>query len=140
MCNCAPCTNSNSLTASCNKSTVLIRYKLITFQQNLKCSKTRLSTGIKSSHETVLDITTTTTTITKEQQQYLSNCDLWTSWARAIDDYAKDGGEELFTKMHCVQLRILNDPIGILTGYVSPSFNNSKYMPVPSRPKGPLPI
>ena len=31
----------------------------------------------------------------------------------AIDDYAKDGGEELFTKMHCVLLsnsyRIVKD-------------------------------
>ena len=29
-----------------------------------------------------------------------------------IDNYAEDGGEELFTKMQCV-LRILNDSIGI---------------------------
>ena len=28
----------------------------------------------------------------------------------------------------------------ILTGYVSPSFNKSKYMPVPSHPEGPVPI
>ena len=30
-----------------------------------------------------------------------------------IDDYAKDGGKELFTKMHAFELRILNDSIGI---------------------------
>ena len=27
---------------------------------------------------------------------------LWHGAASRIDDYAKDGGEELFTKMHCV--------------------------------------
>ena len=26
-------------------------------------------------------------------------------WHLEIDDYAKDGGEELFTKMHCVRIR-----------------------------------
>ena len=25
-------------------------------------------------------------------------------WMRRIEDYAKDGGEELFTKMHCVRI------------------------------------
>ena len=36
-----------------------------------------------------------------------------TSLKRSIDDYAKDGGEELFTKMHCVLIANPNDSIGI---------------------------
>ena len=31
----------------------------------------------------------------------------------SIDDYAKDGGEELFTKMHCVRIRNRYESIGI---------------------------
>ena len=38
------------------------------------------------------------------------------SRSQMIDNYAKDGGKELFTKMHCVRAtRILNHSIGIQT-------------------------
>ena len=31
----------------------------------------------------------------------------------AIEDCAKDGGEEFFTEVHCVRITNLKDPIGI---------------------------
>ena len=36
------------------------------------------------------------------------------SWVAIIEDYAKDGGEELFTKMHCARItNPFNDSIGV---------------------------